>query len=158
MKFLLQFTLLVLGFTALTGLIVGALLLVDNTGGLLNLSYNLLSGSPFYSFFWPGVLLFVLIGGGGVIACINTYKRRPNFTKVIYTYAVVLLLFTIGQVYITDAYTTFNSIYILLALLLTLLAWLINSQKHLRHAAPGSTATHHMPKKVHHHSKRQRHK
>lgn len=156
MKFLLQFTLLVLGFTALTGLIGGALLLVDTTGGLLNLSYNFLSGSPFSSFFWPGVLLFVVIGCGGVLACINTYKRRPNFTKVIYTYAVVLLLFTIGQVYITDAYTTFNSIYILFALLLILLGWLINSQKHLQHAAPSSTATHHMPKKAHHHSKRHR--
>ncbi len=70
--------LLVLGllaFTAAGALYGGWQLMTDPTGGKLGMSTGLLTQSPFTDFRWPGVILFILIGLGSIVATIWVLRQ-----------------------------------------------------------------------------------
>jgi hypothetical protein len=64
-------------FTALTAIYGGLALVLDPSGGRLQLPAGTLSGSPFSTFLWPGLTLLVVIGFGNGLAGLLTLSRRP---------------------------------------------------------------------------------
>lgn len=54
----------VLLFTAVTAMVGGLLFMLEPDGGLLGADPALLAGSPFSDWFWPGMLLGILVGLG----------------------------------------------------------------------------------------------
>lgn len=62
--------LLLIGITALAG---GYGLIFRNG---LGMPLSSLAGSPFTSYFWPGVILFFVVGGTHVFASIMLFKRH----------------------------------------------------------------------------------
>ena len=55
-------------FTAATGILGGALLVIEPDGHILAVDPALLSSTPFSDWFWPGMLLGVLVGAGFLLA------------------------------------------------------------------------------------------
>ena len=60
--------LFLLGFTALTSIASGTLLMVRPDGSLIQMSTALLSGTGFSDFFIPGLVLCVAVGGSSLLA------------------------------------------------------------------------------------------
>jgi len=54
-------------FVALGALPCGVLLMIDPSGAMLNMPLSMLKGSPFADFFWPGLVLFAVMGLGLMI-------------------------------------------------------------------------------------------
>ena len=64
------------GFVALGALPCGALLMIDPSGAMLNMPLSMLAGSPFANFFWPGLILFAVIGLGHAAAAVLSFRRH----------------------------------------------------------------------------------
>jgi hypothetical protein len=156
MKYLRQFTMLVLGFIAITALIGGAMLIYDPSGSSLGMSYGDLSTTNFESYFLPGLILFVVVGVGSAVVCGLTYKHVRNYAHYIMAYAIILILFILIQVYLLETYETPHTVYILLALLLLTMGNLIRTQRHVQHSPVHKNAVHAHAKKSTHHAHRKR--
>jgi hypothetical protein len=61
---------LIQAFVALTALVGGGLLMRAPDGHLLQLPLAVLTHAPFIDFFWPGVLLFGVVGGGHAVGLV----------------------------------------------------------------------------------------
>lgn len=59
----------------LSALICGAVMIAFPSGGPLGLPLDLLKESPFADYFWPGILLFAVIGFGHAAAAVTTFRR-----------------------------------------------------------------------------------
>jgi hypothetical protein len=64
-----------LGLLALNALIGGAMLVAAPTGAAMGISTDLLAGSPFRDYLWPGVLLFAVIGVPAGIVAYGVWAR-----------------------------------------------------------------------------------
>jgi hypothetical protein len=58
----------------------------------------MLKGSPFNSFFWPGLILFTVIGLGHAIALVLGLKRRPRFESAAAAMGLGLIIWLYVQV------------------------------------------------------------
>ncbi|MCJ7603568.1 MAG: hypothetical protein MUO63_18970 [Desulfobulbaceae bacterium] len=63
-------------FVALGALPCGALLMIYPDGSALQMPLTMLEGSPFASFFWPGLILFVVNGIGQAAAAVLSFRRH----------------------------------------------------------------------------------
>ena len=144
---------LLLGFIGITAILGGSLLMYDSDGSTMGMSYSNLSGSPFNSYYLPGLLLLTIIGIGSWAVCVLTYRYAKNYAYYIMAFGVILILFIILQVIFLEAYGTLHTIYILLALLLLLLGNLIRKQSHVQHSVDHKTPAHSPAKRsaAHHH-------
>ncbi len=61
-------------FVALGALPCGVLLMISPDGSALKMSLAMLRGSPFTSFFWPGLLLFAVNGIGQTAAAVLSFR------------------------------------------------------------------------------------
>ncbi len=63
-------------FVALGALPCGVLLMIDPSGAMLNMPLSMLAGSPFADFFWPGLVLFAVIGIGHTAVAVLSFRRH----------------------------------------------------------------------------------
>lgn len=63
-------------FVALGALPSGVLLMIYPNGSAFKMSLSMLKDSPFASFFWPGFLLFAVIGSGHAAAAVMSFRRH----------------------------------------------------------------------------------
>lgn len=70
--------------TILLGALDAAIAVTAIAGGValvingLDMSVDLLEGSPFTGFFWPGVILAVAVGGSGLLAWVALLTHAPG--------------------------------------------------------------------------------
>lgn len=57
-------------FTAVTGVIGGALFVIEPSGDLLGADPTVLGPTPFSDWFWPGMLLGIVVGLGFLVTAI----------------------------------------------------------------------------------------
>lgn len=92
---LLRIVLVVLdAFLALTAFAGGVGLLA----GLNAPPVEMLAGSPFKDYTIPGLALFVLVGGGALIAAILTWRRHPYAPLVSGAVGLMIIVFEIVEV------------------------------------------------------------
>jgi hypothetical protein len=78
-------------FTALSA-VGGAIALL---AGVLGVPLSVLEGSVFTDFFWPAILLGVVIGGTQVVAAVSALRRSPLwlFWSAVAGFAMVVFIF-----------------------------------------------------------------
>jgi hypothetical protein len=71
-----NYLIFLLGFLGLGALGGGGLLIISPGGNLIGMPLSMLEKSPFYSFFIPGIILFILLG---IAPCLLTFAliRKP---------------------------------------------------------------------------------
>ena len=67
---------IVQAFVALGALPCGVLLMIYPNGSALNMPLSMLKGSPFATFFWPGLILFAVNGIGQAAAAMLSFRRH----------------------------------------------------------------------------------
>lgn len=86
--------LIIQGFLALSALVCGAALILAPDGRLIGLPLEVLRHGPFTDFFWPGVILSLVIGAGHAIGFVLTRRSSPRFRQV----GMLLGLVTLGWI------------------------------------------------------------
>jgi hypothetical protein len=56
----------------------GMMLILDPSGSLLHAGTAMLRGTPFADFLFPGIILFLVIGVGQLLAGVVTFRRHPR--------------------------------------------------------------------------------
>lgn len=69
--------LIVQGFLALNAMAGGMLLMLAPDGSLLQLPRDFMHSTLFADFFWPGMVLFSVIGLGHLLGFVLTLRRSP---------------------------------------------------------------------------------
>ena len=86
--------LLVQGFLAVSALICGALFLLAPDGRLIGMPLEVLHYGLFTDFFWPGAILFCVLGIGHSAGFVLTFRRLSHFRTV----GMLLGLVTLGWI------------------------------------------------------------
>ena len=97
MKILLRTKIGIQGFVALSALFSGAIMIIFPHGGEL-MPISMLKGSPFNNFFWPGLILFGIIGLGHAVALVMSYKRHRQFCQAAAVMGLGLIIWLFVQV------------------------------------------------------------
>lgn len=63
-------------FVALCALACGMIMMIFPDGKPLQMPISMLTGSPFADFFWPGLILFAVIGVGHAIVAVMSFKSH----------------------------------------------------------------------------------
>jgi hypothetical protein len=64
-------------FLAVSAMPSGLMLMWAPDGHLIQLPLAVLTNAPFTDFFWPGVLLFTVLGMGHAVGLVLTWQRAP---------------------------------------------------------------------------------
>lgn len=154
MRYLRQFTMLVLGFIAIAATITGGLLMYDTSGSMVGRFSGNLTGSPFKSYFIPGLLLLVLLGIGSFIVLQIILKHKDNYPAYITYFALLVIAFETVQVWLLDTFISLDGAFILLAVFLLLLAFLMNNQMKAIKRRGDQNDGQALPKRASHHKHR----
>ena len=90
----LRVVLVIQSLLALSALVCGALFLLAPDGSLIGMLPEVLRYGPFTDFFWPGMILFGVLGVGHAIGFVLTVRRAPWCRQV----AMLLGLATLGWI------------------------------------------------------------
>ncbi len=100
--------LVVTGFNALSAIAGGVGLLMP---GSLGMPLSMIENSPFTSFFWPGIILLLVIGGSQVLAFVTLLRRTPGclFWTAVAGFAMVIWI--VVEVAIMGTFVLLHGIY-----------------------------------------------
>lgn len=82
-------------FQGISGLYGGGALILDPTGGGLQMPLGLLDGSPFDNYLIPGTILFVVLGVGPIIVFFGLLGQK-NWSKTGAVIVALALIIWIG--------------------------------------------------------------
>ena len=146
MRYLRQFTFLMLAFICITSIIVSALLFSDTSGNSFGLPFGSLDTTPFSSYAIPAILLLAVLGLGSLVTFLFVYRSVPRYDKIIQAFAGVVIAFVLLQWMLLSTFSTLQTVYLLLALVLLGMGILIKNQLKARHAPLHHEASHSRPK------------
>ena len=118
----------VLGIGALGG---GLILMVAPRGEILPLPLSALAGSPFDTYFVPGLILFGVLGLGPLVAAVFTWMRQPLAPVAAFIVGAGLLIWVAVEIAIIGYSNEppLQAIYGILgvAILLVAIRWLLDA-------------------------------
>ena len=92
------------GFLALNALAGGALLMLEPDGSLLQLPSGFMHSTLFADYFWPGVILFGVLGLGHSVGFVLTLRRSPSASRAGLILGVGTLIWIGVQVLMTELF------------------------------------------------------
>lgn len=115
-RYLLGFLLALLALNALAGGYYGM-------AGAENVPIEWLKGSPFSSYFIPGLILFIVVGGSALIAAVAVFRQRRMARKAAFICGIITLLWLTVQVAIIGYVSWMQPTTAMAAILILLLTW-----------------------------------
>ena len=116
--------------TTLIGLTVGGLgLLIDPSGGKIQMPVDMLQHSPFPDFFWPGLILFAVLGIGSLVAAWGVIRRVRNYPYWIIFTGSALGIWICTQMVMIQGVSWLHALYGGIGLALLVLGWLERKEK-----------------------------
>jgi hypothetical protein len=88
----------ILGFTVVSAVPIGLLMMIFPGGIFKEMPVSMLENSPFGDFFWPGLILFGIIGLGHAAALVLGVKRHPLFGPASAVMGLGLMIWIFVQV------------------------------------------------------------
>lgn len=115
--------LILLAFVTVSSLVSGSLLFAYSDGSLLWLSVSLLNGTPFESFFVPGIVLAIAVGGVHLLALVLITREHSLCYNWAMTAAVILTGWTFVQIVLVGSMFGLSYVYLILGFLIFFLSW-----------------------------------
>ena len=94
------------------------MLIYDSTGKPLRMNVSLLAGSPFDSFFIPGVILFLFLGISSIIIAFYIINDHTYSTRLIFIQGIVILGWIVVQVLMIKYFHYLQLLYLMIGLAL----------------------------------------
>ena len=79
-------------FQGISGLFGGLALVWDSTGGILQMPVSMLEGSPFNTYFIPGLILLFILGVFPLVVCYGLWKRKAWSLSGSFLVSIALLI------------------------------------------------------------------
>jgi len=114
-------------FTGLNALISGALFMADPSGKLMGMSKDYLLHSPFRTFLFPGIVLFLVNGLMNIMASVYTLKNHPLSFKFIVLQGILLSGWIVLQVIMVRDFNMLHGIMLGIGVLLMACGLFIHS-------------------------------
>ncbi len=92
------------GFLALNAMAGGLLLMLAPDGSLLQLPPDFMHSTLFADFFWPGVILFGVLGLGHSVGFLLTLRRSPLASRTALVLGTSTLIWIGVQVLMTELF------------------------------------------------------
>ncbi len=89
-----------------------------------------LKGSPFSSYFIPGLFLFIVVGGSAFLAAIFMLRRHRLARKAAYVCGIIILLWLLVQVIIIGYVSWMQPTTATAAIIILLLTWQLSKYDH----------------------------
>ena len=109
-----------IGITA----IAGGLRMVSNPNGLEDIPIEWLIGSPFTSYFIPGLMLLIVIGFGNVFSSVFTFLRKGYSGLVSALLGIFLIIFMTAEVYFVGLQNFLQPLYFILGFIVLYLGYI----------------------------------
>ena len=117
-KLLSIISIFLLFFTGITASIGGFMLMYDPTGKPLRMNVSLLAGSPFDSFFIPGIILFLFLGFASIIVAFFVINDHSYSTRLIFNQGLVVIGWIIVQIIMVKYFHFLQLIYLMIGIAL----------------------------------------
>jgi hypothetical protein len=105
------------GITALLG---GASLIIDPTGQSMGLNVEGLTGTMFYDYRAPGIILFLVLGVLGSSAAILTVANHKYYPMLVFYQGLLITGWILAQIYILPATHILQAVYGMFGIVLML--------------------------------------
>lgn len=92
------------GLMALSAIPCGLMLMLAPDGRLIQLPLETLTNSPFIDFFWPGLLLFGVLGIGHAVGLVLTLRRSALASRAALVLGSGTITWIAVQVIMTDPF------------------------------------------------------
>lgn len=129
-KVLYYTTIVLLLLTAIPAIVGGWSLMMHPSGKDLGLPIEALKNSPFYDFFYPGIILFLVIGILGVIALVFVLLKAKQYYKYPIFQGLLLLGWLIVQILFKIHYPELQYPYIFFGILLVVFGLILRKLEH----------------------------
>jgi len=96
--------LVIQGFVALNAMAGGLLLMLAPDGSLLQLPRDFMHSTLFADFFWPGAVLFGVLGVGHLVGFVLTVRRSPITAHAALILGAITLIWIGVQVLMTELF------------------------------------------------------
>ena len=93
--------------------------------GAKNVPVEWLKGSPFHTYFIPGFILFVCVGGSSLIAAIALFKRHHLERKAAFSCGIITFIWISVQLAIIGYVSWLQPATVIAALLIFIVTWLL---------------------------------
>lgn len=122
----LYFLIILMLFQGISGLFGGFALVIDPTGELLQMPLSMLEGSPFDTFFIPGIILLTILGIMPMVVFYGLWKRKNWAWMGALTVSVALIIWIGVEIWMVGYHSEppLQLVYGLLGLILLLLTLL----------------------------------
>ncbi len=116
-----RFLLVLIGFVLISVFTLGFLMMIGS-GGVCGLNVSLLSNTVFTSFFLPGLLLVLVIGGLHLVAFYKGIKNQTNAFLWSLVAGFVLCIWVVLQIYFIRSYYFLSWIYLIVGFFIVLMS------------------------------------
>lgn len=89
--------LIMMSFVAITALPSGLLMMYYSDGSLFGFSPDLLAATPFKSYFVPGLILALVVGGSSLMTLLLVMYQSPFSYRVALLSGIVLLIWILAE-------------------------------------------------------------
>jgi hypothetical protein len=113
-------------FVGFGAAVSGALLMIVPSGSVFQLPPDMLKDTPFHDFLLPGIVLFLIIGVGQLVAAMLTQRKRSSAGYVGAVFGMGLMIWIFVQVNMIGGGHILQYSYFFLGTLETALSFLIN--------------------------------
>ncbi|MGM9929428.1 MAG: hypothetical protein ACI35P_15905 [Bacillus sp. (in: firmicutes)] len=125
-------TIALLCLTGVGGLAGGVGFLVDPSGGSIGMPSSLLKGTMFSDFLIPGLLLFIVIGGGHILAGILVWKKGDSGWIYSFIAGVALVIWIFTQVCLIGYVSLLQPLYFIVGIVEVVLAFWLDVMRNRR--------------------------
>lgn len=117
------FLLILVSFVALTALPGGIMMAYHPDGSELGLSTDMLYASPFKSYFIPGLILALVVGGCNLVGLFLIMTDNSHSYKFCLLSGILLLGWIVAQMLLMQYYSWLQGLYLLTGILISLLSY-----------------------------------
>ena len=93
-----KLALFLLFFNGISAVFGGGSLVLRPDGSLMEMPVEWMEGTPFSNYFIPGLILFLVIGGGSIASAIAAIRKITNYPLLIMLTGVALVIWIIVQI------------------------------------------------------------
>ena len=119
-KLMIFFLGVVQAFIGITA-IAGGLRLVSNPNGLPDVPLEWLVNSPFTNYFFPGLVLLIVIGFGYIVSCTVTFLRKRYSGNMAALLGICLILYMTLEVWFVGLRNFLQPLYFVLGVIVLIL-------------------------------------
>jgi hypothetical protein len=98
-------------FNSISALGGGAVLIIDPTGDIMQMSVDILWDSPFANFMVPGVILFIILGVGSALAALTAIKKKKKYYIDTISVGIVTIVWIAVELYMIKSVDLLHYVY-----------------------------------------------